>query len=241
MTTRDVFPLFLVSGVLMLHCTCPAQTFPNWHGTLSHEYDAWSISPIVAIGEVVNVRVYGQQNAPRFPEPMSPAVHRLYWCIGDFVPSVVLKGGSTLPTKRYVWASAFPGCALWLWPDNPNADDRRFQTRVWFLRVDRDFLRPTFDAGINKYLGLFTKWTPTNPSESRRKLAELLLTPTANSDSLDDYAKYFPLVVDMACDLLDRSDCAERIDSLARMGNASLRDVACGFLRSQFRQPCRPQ
>ena len=59
---------------------------------------------------------------------MSPDVHKLYSCVGDFRPTGVVKGQIDKPNKRYLWASAFPGCQLWLWPDNPQAADRAFSS-----------------------------------------------------------------------------------------------------------------
>jgi hypothetical protein len=203
------------------------------------EFNAWIESPVVAVGEVTKVSPYGEQTVNPLQGPMSPGVHKLYWCVGDFRVSSVVKGELLTPAKRYLWASVFPGCKLWLWPDNPQAVDRRFQTRVWFLREEGAFLRPTFDAGIKEYIGLFTKWEDGPSLEARKRLGILFLTPSANADSLGDYAEYLPDVIDIACELLGPLECTRRIQALSELGNHRLRVVACGFLKDQFGQPCR--
>jgi hypothetical protein len=190
---------------------------------------------------VSNVSSYGDQTVDHLQGPVSPDLHKLYWCVGDFRVTDVVKGELRARTKKYLWASVFPGCKLWLWPDNPQAVDRRFQTRVWLLREEGDFLRPTFDAGIHRYIGLFPKWEDGPPLEAHKRLGILLLTPTANSDSLEDYAGYLPLVIDIACELLGRSDCIRRIQALGNLGSPRLREVACGFMKDQFGQPCHPR
>ena len=215
------------------------EKFPEWRGTLGR-YGAWTASPVVAVGDVNNVSSYGEQTVNRLQGPISPDVHKLYWCVGDFRVTAVVKGELRAPAKRYLWASVFPGCELWLWPDNPQAVDRRFKTRVWLLREEGDFLRPTFDSGIHRYIGLFPKWEDRPPLEAHKRLGILLLTLTANSDTLEDYAGYLPLVIDIACELLGRPDCTRRIQALADLGSPRLREVACGFLKDQFGQPCLP-
>lgn len=233
--------VFIVSASLEPVFLCGQQKFPEWRGSTQAVYGAWTASPIVAIGDVNNVTSYGEQSADSFPWPMSPDVHKLYWCTGDFRLTALVKGELRTPTRKYLWASAFPGCSLWLWPDNPRAADRRFQTRVWFLREEGGFLRPTVDAGIDRYMGLFTKWEDIPPLEARQQLGRLLLTPSANNDTLDDYAAYLPLVLDIACELLGTRACAQQIGALAELGSPRLREVACGLLKGQLGQGCHPR
>jgi hypothetical protein len=223
--------------------SCGHQKFPEWRGVTPYHFPqaAWEASSIVAVGQMRNVSVYGVQTADRLPAPMSPLVHRLYWCVAEFDVAAVIKGERPSPAKRYVWAQVSPGCNLWLWPDNPRAEDRRFQTRAWLLREDGEFLRPPVDSGMYPYLGLLTKWKDASSSiEARRELGILLLTPSANSDNLDDYAQYLGSVIDIACELLPKTDCALQVRHLADMGNPRLREVACGLLEGELGQECQP-
>ena len=238
-------PLALLCAAVSLVpiTSCGHQKFPEWRGVTPYQFPqaGWEASSIVAVGQMRNVRAYGEQTADRFPSPMSPLVHRLYWCVAELDMAAVIKGERSSPANRYVWAQVSPGCNLWLWPDNPRAVDRRFQTRVWFLREDGEFLRPPVDSGMYQYLGLFTKWKDvSSTTEARRELGALLLTPSANSDNLDDYAQYFPVVFDIACEILPKTDCAEQVRHLAYMGNSKLREVACGFLKGELGEDCQP-
>jgi hypothetical protein len=197
----------------------------------------WIASPIVAVGEVVNIAPYGVQDVEHLPWPMSPSVHKLYWCEGDFRPIAVVKGELHLPPKKYLWASGLAGCKLY--PDSPDRV-RRFNTRAWLLREEGDFLRPTYDSGTTHlFLSLFDKWDDSQRrAPAREQLGLLLLKPAANSDTLSDYARYLGDVVDIACELLGRAECVERISALAGLGNPALRGAACGFLKGQLGVDC---
>lgn len=236
MTTLQVRVICIISAALAPLNLCGQLRFPEWRGSKETVYGEWMASPVVAVGKVSNISSYGEQNVDRLPWPMSPDVHRLYWCQGDFGVFAVVKGELHTPTKRYLWASAFPGCKLW--PDDPHLVYSRFQTRAWFLREEGDFLRPTFDAGTRGFIGLFTRWEDGPPSAARLKLGTLLLTPSANSDNLEDYAHYLWHVGDIACELLGKPICAQRIRALGELGSPSLREQACGFLRGQLGQDC---
>jgi len=190
-------------------------------------------SPIVAIGEVTNIVFYGEQTVDRLPPPTMLDVHELYWCVGDFHATAVVKGES-VPTKKLLWASTIPGCKLL--PDNPNHVANRSKTRAWLLREEGEFLRPTFDYGAHRFLGVFTRWEDDPTLPPRQHLGSLLLTPSANADTLDNYADYFWDVVDIACELLGREECVRRIRDLAALGDPKLRESACGCLKGQWKE-----
>ena len=214
----------------------PAQPpFPEWRGSTVRLEAAWLASPVVAVGEVVNIAPYGQQDVGLLSPPMSPSVHRLYWCQGYFRPTAVVKGDLHLPPKRYLWASGLTGCSLYA---DRQGGGRRFAAHVWFLREEGDFLRPTYDGGALFYIGLFDGWDGSQRTPAREQLGRLLLTPDANSDTLDDYARYFGDIVDIACELLGNKACVDQIKALSTLGNPALRDVACGFLKGQFGEGC---
>ena len=218
------------------------QKFPEWRGAAqSMTYvSAWSASPIVIIGKASNVRPYGEEVSARFPSPMPSHVHTLYWCVADLHVLATVKGVFKKTVSQYVWASLTSGCNVWLWPDNPQAVDRRFQTRAWFVREEGPLLRPTLDTGMPPYMGLFTNWeNVSSVSDARRHFGELLFTPSANSDSLGDYAEYLPVVFDIACELLGKADCALRLAALSDMNDVRLQQISCGLLKGEFGRPCR--
>ena len=212
------------------------KQFPELRVTTVLLPSVWTASPIVAVGEVVNVAAYGEQHVSHLPRPMSPMVHRLYWCEGDFKLTAVVKGELHLPTRKYLWGSVFPGCKLW--PDDPDLGYSRFQTRAWLLREEGGFLRPTFDAGARRFIGLFAKWDDSQRVPARQQLGLLLLNPAATSDTLEDFASYLRLVGDIACDLLGKTECVEQIRALAGIGNPVLHENACHFLEGQLKTDC---
>lgn len=226
-----LFPLSLTPAL-----AAAQKQFPEWRGSTVLLPAEWTASPIIAVGEVANITTYGEQNLDHLPRPMSPSVHRLYWCEGDFKLTAVIKGELHLPPKKYLWASAFPGCNLW--PDNPRLVFSRFQTRAWFLREEGDFLRPTYDGGASLFIGLFAKWDGGQRVPAQQQLGLLLLTPAANSDTPDDFATYLWNVGDIACELLGRVECVEHIRALAGIGKPALHEAACRFLKGQLGVDC---
>jgi hypothetical protein len=166
---------------------------------------------------------------------MSPEVHKLYWCQGDFRATAVVRG-ELGPRARYLWADSRPGCKLW--DDNPSLIFHRFKTKVWFLREEGGFLRPPFDGGTDKFIGFFSKWDESSRLPARQRLGTLLLTPGANGDSLEEYARYLWDAGDIACELLGKAECVRQIRGLADLGNAELRDNACNFLKGQMEERC---
>ncbi|HWC96286.1 MAG TPA: hypothetical protein VG456_06045 [Candidatus Sulfopaludibacter sp.] len=244
MTVRSFLSVLICAAVSLIPITsCSHQKFPEWRGAAPYRfpYGAWESSTLVAVGQMRHVNAYGEQTADRFPAPMSPLVHRLYWCAAEFDVVALIKGERPSSAKRYVWAQVSPGCNLWIWPDNPRAVDRSFQTRAWFFREDGEFLRPPFDSGTYPYLGLTTKWKDVETiAEARRELGTLLLTPSANAADLDEYAGYLASVINIACELLPKTDCAAQVRSLADLGSPRLREEACGLLNGELGQNCMP-
>jgi hypothetical protein len=236
MTTIRFLRFAVICAAMASNCTGVQRAYPKWRGSNLVLYGEWAAAPIVAVGEVVNVSSYGEQSIDRIPLPMAPWVHKLYWCQGDFRVDAVIKGELDVPVKRYLWASGLPGCKLW--PDDPDLVFARFQTRAWFLREEGEFLRPLFDGGTHGYIGLFTKWGNTKPSTARQKLGVLLLTPSANSDNLEDYGRYLWDVARIACDLLGKKECASQIRALADLGNTELQHQACEYLKGVLSEDC---
>jgi hypothetical protein len=212
------------------------RIFPEWRGSNVLLPSVWKASPIAAVGEVVNIHPYGQQIVEKLPWPMSPDVHKLYWCEGDFRVIATVKGELSRSAEKYLWASSLPGCKLW--NDNPRLVFNRFRTRVWLLREEGEILRPTFDGGTVSFIGFFAKWDENSRQSPQRQLGALFLTPAANSDALEDYARYLWEVGDVACELLGRAECVREIRALGELGNSALRDNACHFLKGQLDEDC---
>jgi hypothetical protein len=94
---------------------------------------------------------------------------------------------------------------------------------------------------MKPYLGLFARWMDvSSTAEARSELGTLLLTPSANSDNLDDYAQYLDEVIEIACELLPKGDCIAQVRHLADMGNPKLRESACGLLKGLLGEDCLP-
>jgi hypothetical protein len=212
------------------------QRFPQPRGSNVRLPTDWADATIVAVGEVIHVRSYGTQTVSRLPFPAPSWIHELYWCVGDFRAKAVVKGSLEAAPQRYLYVSS-PDCAVT--NDAPPDWGDEAKTRVFFLRVEGEFLRPVFDYGTHKYLGLLPKWDPGPRPPPQQRLGALLLTPHANTDTLDAYANYLWDVGDIACDLLGKADCARRIRQLAKLGNPLLRQNACGFLQGQLDEPCQ--
>jgi len=215
------------------------QKFPEWRGSNTQLAGMWLNSPIVAVGEVVNITSYGEQSVENIPWPMFPGVHRLYWCEGEFRAKAVVKGSLPLQGKKYLWGSGQSGCKLW--DDNPRLMAYRARTRAWFLREEGDVLRPTFDGGTPYFISVLAKWDDASPLPVRRQLGVLLLTPRANCDTLDDYANYIWSAADIACELLDNNECEGRIRAFLKSKNVALRKSACDYLRAQRGELCVPK
>jgi hypothetical protein len=212
------------------------QWFPQPRGSNVGLPSDWADATIVAVGKVVHVRSYGTQAVSHLPFPAPSWVHELYWCVGDFSAQAVVKGSLDAAPLRYLYLSS-PDCAVTN-DTSPDWGDEA-KTRVFFLRVEGGFLRPVFDYGTHKYLGLLTRWDQGPNLPARQRLGALLLTPHANNGTLKDYAEYLWYVGDIACDLLGKADCTRRIRKLAKLGNPLLRRNACGFLQGQLDEGCQ--
>ena len=229
--------LICVLGVVLANCSVAAeQEFPQVRVSTTLQQGVWLKSPIVAVGNVTNIASYGKQTVEQLPAPTMPDLHDLYWCQGIFSAVAVVKGDLKGNHRKYLWGSTIPGCEL---VDNdPKLIYHRFNTKIWFLREEGDFLRPTFDYETFRFMGIFTSWSQGPHLPARRRLGTLLLTPTANNDSLDDFANYLWNIGDIACDLLGKPECIRQIRNLQELGNPTLRLSACNFLQGQLGVDC---
>jgi hypothetical protein len=221
-------------------CLGGERWFPEPRVSTTMLEGAWIASAIVAVGEIVNIVSYGKQTIDGLPPPTNPDAHDLYWCEGDFKVVAVVKGHLHAPSKKYLWASTIPGCKLW--NEDPTVVYHLQQTRAWFLREESGFLRPPFDYGTYRYIGVRDRWERGPDLPAPMRLGAFLLTPAANTDTLDDYANYFWNVAGIACELLGNGECARRIRELTILGSPKLRDDACRFLEGELHvsEKCSP-
>ena len=187
-------------GLLLVGFTCAVlgrdsrPTFPQWRGSNLEISGQWREAPIVAVGDLTDIAAYGEQDVGPLPWPMDPTVRRLYWCSANFRLTATVKGELQAPTKKYLWASSQPGCQI---SHSDRTAGQRVLTRVWFLREEGDFLRPLFDGGTAKFFGLLYRWTDAQADPPQERLGWLLLTPDANSERIEDYARRLPTVADI--------------------------------------------
>lgn len=228
-------------GVLIASCgagLCADPRFPQVRVSTTSLQAIWAQSPIVVVGEVTNISSYGEQTVDRLPPPTAPEAHKLYWCQGELLVMAVVKGELPVPPRKYLWASTIAGCRLY--DTDPEHVASRYRTRAWFVREEGDFLRPTFDYGTHRFVGLCATWQQWDAQTPRQELGALLLTPTANCGSILDYAQYFLNEAgDLACEVLGESECIPQIKKLARSGSEAMRTSACEFLRNELRKSCK--
>jgi hypothetical protein len=226
--------------MVLLEGSLEAQReFPQVRVGVTELEGVWIKTPIAAIGTVTDIVTYGHQVVDQLPHPTMPGAHDLYWCQGYFNAIAVVKGALKEKRRKYLWGSTLSGCELV--DSNPASSEHRSKTRLWFLREEGEFLRPIFDYGSRRFAGVFTPWAEGPDLPARQRMGALFLTPFANNDTLDDYARYLWNIGDIACELLGRTECIQRIRNLEGLGNAALRESACGFLKGQLKTDCDGQ
>ncbi len=211
----------------------PQQWFPELRGSHVRLTAEWQNSPIVAVGEVVNVRRYGTKTYSGLSYPAPPGAHEVYWCVGDFRATAVVKGSLDAAPQSYLFTSD-PDCR----EIYGSVRGKNPKTRVWFLRIERGFLRPVYDYGTYRYFALLGRWDEDPRLRPRQRLGALLLTPRANTTTLKDYAVYLWDVGDIACDLLGKAECVIRIRRLEKLGNPALQQMAYTYLQDQLHVGC---
>jgi hypothetical protein len=210
--------------LICLYCALCAKTsanaeqeFPEARGSRILPVGEWVRSPIVVVGEVTNISSYGEQAVHHLPYPMANWVNTLHWCQGDFLVTAVVKGVLPVPPKKFLWASGLAGCKLY--DNDPALVASRYRTRAWFVREEGEYLRPVFDYGTYYFVGVCAAWEEGPPPSARERLGALLLTPEANCEPPDAYAKYFlSQVGDLACEVLGKAACIKRIRALTNSG-----------------------
>jgi hypothetical protein len=187
----------------------------------------------VVVGEVRNITSVGDEPVKDLPWPAGPWIKRIYWCEADFNAYAIIKGPPPALGKRYEWGAIRPGCKLDALPPD--------STRVWFIREEGDYIRPVVDAGGRFYVTFLVKWDYNSKEEPQTRLGRLLLNPTARHASLRQFAEeIYDELVTTGCMILGKARCVEEIRALTSLGDPDLTRAACDFLKSQFREQCKP-
>jgi hypothetical protein len=181
------------------------------------------------------VTEFGVQKVDRLSWPVIQDLHTLYWCQGEFSVIAVVKGKLTAERQNYVWASVTPGCKPFY--GFQGANEKRV-TRVWFLREEGGLLRPTFDGGAHYSIKLYRSWAESPDLPPREKLGFLLLMPSVIAESSSEFESTFWDFADIACSLLGKEVCGQRIRELSAASDPIQRRVTCDYLRAQLGKNC---
>jgi hypothetical protein len=148
-----------------------------------------------------------------------------------------LRGVLPAAGKKFLWGAVEPGCDVTRFTDNKRGEVGTV-TKVWFLREEVNYLRPVVDAYGPFYCTFNALWgNPANPED---RFAQLLLTPSANNQTLREFATGFFKTASVACMILGHKGCIDKIKTLASLGDLDLRNAACSYLKSQFGETCTP-
>jgi hypothetical protein len=190
----------------------------------------WNATPIAVVGDVVNITEMGDQDMAGVK--LAPTVQpfkTLHWCQAEFLVTAVVKGKLQATRRKLVWGQVPTGCRVdWGAPPEPG----RPVWRVWFLRDEGPYLRPTFD-GSGFFFERYGKWTDGPNLPPPEKLGTMLLTPSAMVESQNEYGDLIWAVGDIACELLGKQECVRRIRGLAATTDPKLHSNACDYLRAQ--------
>lgn len=187
---------------------------------------AWEVAESVVVGDLSHIRELGIQNVNDLPWPASSGPATLHWCQGELSVVATIRG--TAPkSSKYVWASAIPGCKIPGW-QQPRKE--RPVTRVWFLRNERDFLRPIVDYVQSYFYEVSVPWVPSAQPSSRVAFARALITLNVAAVPEQEVEGAFYTPAAIACSILGDEECIERIRRLSVSTNPKVRRAANVYL-----------
>lgn len=230
--------LHLTIGVIFsINCLgFEEKHFPEFRVLLLTLEGAWEQASTVAVADIKNVTELGVQTVERLPPPISPAIHKLYWCQADIEVLAIVKGARPDSQKKLVWGSVQPGCRT-SYVEQWNKEEGPV-TGVWLLREEEDFIRPVVDGGHEFYYSFRVPWDSESDVSAQTTFGRLLLNPLATSGTLRAYAQGSFELMGLGCLILGRGECVARIEGLAGLHDPTLRSAACDFLSSQFQRKC---
>lgn len=224
-----------ILSIVLLSLADAQDRFPEWK-VLPIGLDVlWSRAPTIVVGDMQNLHSLGVQEVQGLPWPAA-SVRRIYWCEATLVTHYVIRGTRPSRDKQYVWGSGFPGCQIA--SQHYSSSRKQLVTRLWFICEDKRYIRPVNDMLLSyMFYGTWDDHTDLDPTT---QFALLLLNPEANGETTEQFAKGLFASASIACSLLSQTYCIERLQTLASQANRGVRDAACDFLLSQFRQRCKP-
>jgi hypothetical protein len=209
------------------------RVLPEWKQGSIGLYGTWKQASFIVVGKLDGGKLVGETDPPSYA---TEAVRKIYWCEGELRIDAYIRG-NRVPTNKYLWGSLQPECR----PDQLPAGHNPYVgpvMRIWFLKIEDEYLRPILEGGGVHLLILRGQW-PSNPRENpERYLARLLLTPYVDSLNAEDYALHFFQNASNACFILGSEDCKLEIRKLSLNPNSIIRNAACKYLRSQFDESC---
>jgi hypothetical protein len=220
-------------------CGCAAQQqFPELKvAPYIFAVGNWIRAEDVLVGDVSDIRSLGVQQIEQAPDPLPRDLHEIYWCQADFHADAVIKGKLPAAKKKLVWGVIRPDCTV---------ESRGFgyfggepRTRVWFLREEGDYLRPSVDVGGVLFVAFKYKWEKIPALSAPRVFASVLLDPAALGLRRTHRERLFE-VIDISRSILEPAEFISRMQAVAaHFPDTDLNRSICGYLESEFNQGCR--
>ncbi len=231
--------LILAALTVADNAMCDAQQFPKVRVAPMGLEGGWEAASGVVVAEIRNVKSVGSTEADELPWPLPRGIRQIYWCAADIEVSAVIKGRKPAQNKPYLWGTVRPGrpgC------EDPADRGKRYlgpTMTVWFIREEGQYIRPVVDIAGYRNFEVAGTWNSHSTVDPKIQFAELLLSPGIVPDNIDVFALTFPNFAYLACELLGRQRCIQRLNELSALNSRELRRKACDLLESQFEQECR--
>lgn len=231
LVARCAFLLMVAS----VGCRTQDLPFPHWRPYSMPLGNVWTMSEVVAVGNVTNIAKMGRQDWNQGVPPGIRAVFKqLQWCEADFVLTEVVKGSFPRAHGKYVWGkiewgNAASECVAYGMPPPRPATPTYL---IWFLREEGNLLRPVSDRS-RFYFEVPGEWN-TQDSLPPAQKAGLALLKELSEDTKDP--GFIGFLGDAACELLGREQCIKRMRDPA--GSETFRRQACAYLEAQGRVTC---
>lgn len=218
------------------------RRFPEFEvGGLNFQ-GSWQKASFVAVGEVINHRVYEVQWKEELPWPVPSSLHLLYWCRGDLRIDAAVKGEAPAESVDVYWATVQPDCRSAF---NDERYSRQWPTKIWCVKRDGRFQVLLHAFYYRRYLGLPFRWDAGAKLPPRERLGALLLSPSDDEEDLYSFGDRIWERADVACELLGKEGCVRKLRDLAALGGKTpggeaLKEAACQYLKAELREKCDP-
>jgi hypothetical protein len=193
---------------------------------------SWTRAESVVVGDISNIKLMAYQQVASLPAPLPASVHEIRWCEADFHAVAMIKGKMPDPLKKYVWATIQQDCRLggvfgYTGSEPP-------VTRVWFLREEDEYLRPSVDAGGVYYASFHVDWRNVPASEAAGTFARLLVDPAALGFASEQQDRLFEMIEVSRAILGQEKFVAQLKAVAARHPGTTLDKSIRGYLDAEF-------